>query len=202
MQTWITADWHLGEDRFEIMQRPFGTPEEMGDVLKTNHNALVSPDDLVYVVGDVCYQKAPHWLPFVKEFNGRKILIRGNHDRVFSDNDLAPYFETIVPDGEGLNPCPGVSINPFYLVHYPSLARRDYFNLVGHIHGAWKFQLNSINVGVDVNHFRPLSTERDIPFFVKAISEFYDNDVWSAYSDANMSYRGIRGKQSSYFQQK
>ena len=27
MKRWITADWHLGEDRFQIMQRPFATAQ-------------------------------------------------------------------------------------------------------------------------------------------------------------------------------
>ena len=27
-QTWLTADWHIGEDRMEIMQRPFANQEE------------------------------------------------------------------------------------------------------------------------------------------------------------------------------
>jgi hypothetical protein len=34
-------------------------------------------------------------------FNGKKTLVRGNHDRVFSDDDLKPYFHTIIPDGGG-----------------------------------------------------------------------------------------------------
>jgi len=29
MKRWITADWHLGEDRFAIMQRPFKEQREM-----------------------------------------------------------------------------------------------------------------------------------------------------------------------------
>jgi len=59
METWITADWHLGEDRFKIMNRPFSTAQEMVDTLVENHNKLVDPDDLVYMVGDVVYQKTP-----------------------------------------------------------------------------------------------------------------------------------------------
>lgn len=196
MNTWITADWHLGEDRFALMQRPFTTPEEMVNTLRENHNALVQPDDLVYMVGDVCYQKKPEYITEVAGFNGRKVLLRGNHDKVLSDSDLKPYFETIVPEGENLVvTIEGIDCN---LVHYPSLAQKQYFNLVGHIHAAWKFQLNSLNVGVDVNHFRPLNAKQ-IPFFLKAISEFYDNDVWTAYAPANADYFPLRGKKTSYF---
>ncbi len=195
-KTWLTADWHLGEDRFEIMQRPFDTAEAHFERIMWEHNWRVGGTDLVYVVGDACYQKAPQFLEKVNRLNGRKILLRGNHDRVFTDEQLAPYFEKIIPEGESLQlEVQGI---PCSLNHYPSLADPDRFNLVGHIHGAWKFQLNALNVGVDVHHFRPVNLDQ-IPFYLKAISEYYDDDVWSAYLPANAKYVGQRGKKGNYF---
>ena len=70
MKTWITADWHLGEDRFELMGRPFTSRDQHIDTLINNHNAVVGADDTVIVVGDVCYQKAPDCLPAVGLFHG------------------------------------------------------------------------------------------------------------------------------------
>lgn len=198
MNTWLVADWHLGEDRFEIMQRPFTDAQEHIDVMVKNHNDLVEPDDRVYVNGDVLYQKADPavYLQQIARFNGRKILLRGNHDRPFSDEMFAPYFEKIHAEGEGVDvELDGV---PCHLVHYPSLAIKERFNIVGHIHSAWKFQLNSLNVGVDANHFRPVNANK-IGFFLKAISEFYDLDVWTAYLGANQSHWETRGKKSNYF---
>lgn len=203
MKIWFTADWHLGETRFEIMGRPFTDQQEMVDRLVWEHNQLVSPEDLVYVIGDVCYQKTPEFLTEVKRFNGNKILIRGNHDRVFSDKDLEPYFDFIVAEGEGINYCAvrygDKDPTEFYLTHYPTRGVVDKFNLVGHIHGAWKYQLNMLNVGVDVHNYRPVC-EDSLEFHFKAINEFYDNDVWIAYNEINKHYLGIRGKQSSYFE--
>lgn len=196
MNTWLTADWHLGEDRFELMGRPFITQQQMINHLVFEHNALVEPDDTVIVNGDVCYQKTPEFLPHVKRFNGRKILIRGNHDRVFTDEQLAPYFEQIFKEGDGYPMF--IKDIPCYITHYPTEGLPHLFNLVGHIHAAWKYQLNSFNVGVDVNHFRPVNIDT-IPFHLKAISEFYDNDVWVAYNEINSSYVGKRGKKGTYF---
>ena len=193
---WITSDWHLGEDRFQLMGRPFNTQEEMINVILNNHNSRVKPDDLVYVVGDVCYQKAPLFLSYVSKFNGKKILFRGNHDKVFTDYHLSPYFEEIIPEGRGLE----IEIEeiPCYITHYPSEGRQDKFNLVGHIHAAWKYQLNSFNVGVDVNHFMPVNLNT-IPFHYKAVCEFYDADVWAAYNPINQSWKDARGKKNTYF---
>jgi calcineurin-like phosphoesterase family protein len=196
MSIWITADWHLGEDRFELMGRPFSSRSEHIDTLIENHNVLVKPDDTVIINGDVCYQKAPECLCLVERFNGRKILIRGNHDRVFTDEQLSPYFEQIFKEGDGYPMF--IKDIPCYITHYPTKGLQHMFNLVGHIHAAWKYQLNMFNVGVDVNHFRPVNIDT-IPFHLKAISEFYDDDVWVAYNEINSSYVGKRGKKGSYF---
>lgn len=197
MKIWLTADWHLGEDRMEIMGRPFVGPCEALPAMASKHNALVKPDDLVYILGDVCYQKTPEWLKFVgSHFNGRKILVRGNHDKVFTDADLAPYFEEVYPDGGGFYHQFGDIM--CYLTHYPTEGVNDVFNLVGHIHGAWKYQLNMFNVGVDVNNYCPVDGDK-IAFHLTAISKYYDNDVWVAYDEKNASWRGKRGKPGTYF---
>jgi calcineurin-like phosphoesterase family protein len=193
---WLTSDYHLGETRFELMNRPFSDTEEMISVLIKNHNNLVAPNDTVYILGDVCYQKHPEYLPRIAEFNGKKILVRGNHDRVIQDSDFSKYFEEIIPDGKGIE----IDIDkiPCYLTHYPSEGRKDRFNLVGHVHHTWRFQLNMFNVGIDANHFRPVDI-KTIPFHFKSICEYYDLDVFAGYSPINSEYIGKRGRNSIYF---
>jgi calcineurin-like phosphoesterase family protein len=197
MKRWITADWHLGEDRFQIMQRPFSTAQEHVDALVAYHNALVAPDDEVIVAGDVCYQKRPEFLEQVARFNGRKTLIRGNHDEVISDADFLKYFDIVVGHGCGIEMDLGF---PAYATHYPTRGRPDRFNLVGHIHTAWKVQLNMVNIGVDANHFRPHDLA-NMRFFFQAITDFYDDDVWIGYSPINLDYASKRGKPGSYFKE-
>ena len=202
MKTFVVSDWHLGENRFELMGRPFRTVDEHIDTLVNNHNDLVSPSDTVIMVGDVCYQKTPEFLPHVSRFNGKKILIRGNHDRVFTNKQLEPYFNSIIDEGKGIE-YDGIKDEkeneiPLYITHYPSEAIKNRFNLVGHIHSAWKYQLNMLNIGVDVNHFRPVNINK-IPFHIGAITNFYDADVWVAYNEVNSSYKEVRGKKNTYF---
>lgn len=194
----LTADQHLGETRMEIMQRPFYSPNEMADCFIQNHNAIVDENDLVFFAGDIINKDAdPNiWLPLLKKFNGRKILFRGNHERKLSDFDLAPYFLKIYPEGTGKAfRFSGVDC---WINHYPTQGREDKFNLVGHVHGAWKVQLNMLNIGVDANHFSPHSSAR-IPFYKTAIEKFFDNDVWVAYNKINSTWIDRRGNKSSYF---
>lgn len=56
--------------------------------LKTNWNKVVSDNDIVIVCGDICWakrlEKAVETLNYIaEELNGRKVLIRGNHDYWF-----------------------------------------------------------------------------------------------------------------------
>ena len=196
MKTWLTADWHLGESRMQILGRPFASREEHIETLVRNHNSLIAPEDHVIVVGDVCYQKAVEFLPEVARFNGIKTLIRGNHDVPISDEDFSKYFDVVIEDGAGLfmEFC-GIKC---FVTHYPTQGTSDHFNLVGHIHAAWKYQLNMFNVGVDANHFLPVDSE-SIGFHFKAICDFYDEDVWVAYNGINCVYSGKRGKSGRYF---
>lgn len=204
---WITADWHLGEYRMDLMMRPFSDAEEHVNHLIKEHNKLVAPDDLVIVVGDVVNKDTPHYLRYVDNFNGKKILIRGNHERNLSNEELSKYFDLIILEGDGLE----LSVGELdcWATHYPSQARIDKFNLVGHVHYAWKVQLNSLNVGVDCNHFAPHNLDKSIPFVYGAICQYFDKDVWAAYHPANkiwaspgilnQQFRGSRGKENSYF---
>jgi calcineurin-like phosphoesterase family protein len=196
MNTFLTADWHLGENRFELMGRPFTSTEEHNNTILQRHNSVVKPDDVVIVIGDAVYQKTPDFLDMVSKFNGKKVLIRGNHDAVFKDEQLAPYFDKIIAEGEGISA--SVDGIDCYLTHYPTQGKADKFNLVGHIHAAWKYQLNMFNVGIDTNGYYPVNLNK-IPFHFNAIKNFYDDDVWAAYSDINTDYVGVRGKKGSYF---
>jgi calcineurin-like phosphoesterase family protein len=196
MKIWLTADYHLGDSRLKILGRPFSSSQEFIDELMYLHNSVVNKEDEVIIVGDVCYQMAPQFLEMIDGFNGIKTLIRGNHDRGLSDKDLKPYFKKIIPEGDGIEI--DVEGLPCYVTHYPTEGRKDRFNLVGHVHSPWKYQLNMFNVGIDVNHFLPVDLST-IPFHFKAICEYYDEDVWSAYKNLNKDYVGKRGKNGTYF---
>jgi dihydrofolate reductase len=194
----LVGDWHLGETRMEIMQRPFANPAEMATEMSRCHNAMVSPHDLVFNVGDVLNKNADpeHWLPYVDSFNGRKVLFRGNHDRGISDAKFSRHFETIFQEGDGfMTNLAGVDS---WITHYPTRGKKEWFNIVGHIHAAWKLQVNMLNVGVDVSHFRPTNALK-IPFYMNAITSFYDDDVWVAYDDVNAGLKTQRVKTGRYF---
>jgi calcineurin-like phosphoesterase family protein len=98
---WFTADWHLGHARIcELANRPFASVDAMNEALIERHNALVRPDDRVWVLGDVCMGAIDESLALVSRFNGHKYLVAGNHDRCFhgyGDNAVnKPQFDAWV----------------------------------------------------------------------------------------------------------
>jgi calcineurin-like phosphoesterase family protein len=195
MKTFLTSDHHLGETRMELFERPFKSAEHQCEELVRLHNEVVNPEDLVYFVGDVLYSKAPEYLPWIGKFNGKKILIRGNHD-IISDDDFGQYFDEVVEDGGGLTrTLNGIEC---YITHYPTQGELDIFNLVGHVHSAWRHQLNMFNIGVDANHFYPVNADTTA-FHFDQIVKYYDEDIWVAYNPLNSMYKGVRGKPGRYF---
>ena len=89
---YFTADMHFGHKAIITMQnRPFESVEEMDRVLLQNYNAVVHKDDTVYILGDICHHiKIEQADELIKKMNGKKYLIKGNHDMglIESHDDL------------------------------------------------------------------------------------------------------------------
>jgi hypothetical protein len=55
--TWFTSDFHLGH--FNIIRycnRPFADTQEMNEVIVERMNASVKPNDVLYFLGDFCWE--------------------------------------------------------------------------------------------------------------------------------------------------
>jgi len=132
----VISDHHLGHtnswEKFKLSDgsplRPFTSTEEMNETMIERHNAKVKEQDTVYFLGDVVINKK--YLELVKRMNGRKILIRGNHD-IFKDEDYrAVGFEQM----HGVR----VFVDKFILSHIPlhpdCVTERFKVNVHGHLH--------------------------------------------------------------------
>jgi len=60
--------------------RPFFTVTEMNAKLIENWNNRVTNQDMVYILGDFHWGKTQDWLFVLRQLNGQKTLVRGNHD--------------------------------------------------------------------------------------------------------------------------
>lgn len=55
--------------------------EYMNEQMVLEWNAIVNPEDTVYILGDVAFLPADKAVKIVNRLNGTKILVEGNHDR-------------------------------------------------------------------------------------------------------------------------
>lgn len=68
--------------------------DEHNEILIQKWNSVVKKRDLVYVVGDIC-MKNPDGLNIMSRLIGRKILVRGNHDRYWNTREYLQYVDEI-----------------------------------------------------------------------------------------------------------
>lgn len=99
MKTFVIADTHFGhknvitfKDSNDEIIRKFGSIEEHDNHIKSCWNSVVTPGDTVYHLGDVVINRKA--LPILNELNGRKVLVKGNHD-IFKIKDYLEYFDDV-----------------------------------------------------------------------------------------------------------
>ena len=154
-----TADLHFHYKPF-LPGRPFASVDEMDEAMIRLWNETVTDEDTVYVVGDVGYNGGYVPGDALGRLQGRKHLIRGNHDTGFENAPkLFDYFETVtdfneIDDGEA----------HILLCHYPILYRKRGYTIHGHLHQArgpeydiLRQMPRMLNAGVDVNFYRPVT---------------------------------------------
>ena len=134
------ADTHFGHKnilRFD--NRPFGDMEQMEEVMVMLWNASVRKGDHVYILGDFCWQKSDEWLRLVKQLNGQKTLILGNHDLSSFPAELKNQFADITPYKEIVDNGRDNSHRKVIMSHFPIPFYRHandekFFMLCGHVH--------------------------------------------------------------------
>lgn len=156
MDIFFTADTHFDHERILVhARRPFSSVDEMNQALIEKWNGVVGSRDLVYIVGDFAWTRHGY---FQSALNGRKILIRGDHDKM-NQKYLANFSE--VYDLKRLS----IENHPVFLCHWPMRSwpgsARGSWHFYGHSHGTSSEYEDtwSCDVGVDVWNYQPVPWE-------------------------------------------
>jgi calcineurin-like phosphoesterase family protein len=147
----FTADQHFDHKNIiEYCNRPFSSVDEMNNTIINNHNSVVGFNDEVYHLGDFTFIKNHN--KFLSRLNGKHFFIRGNHDHKNLDGNYEWVKEVHLFKSKRVK---------IYLSHYAGLtwpeSHKGAFHLFGHSHGKVKGVGRSMDVGVDVNNFTPVS---------------------------------------------
>lgn len=156
----FTADLHFSHNSIiGHCQRPFQNPHHMDESLIANWNALVRPDCVIYILGDMFWKQEdrPYYEGIMQRLNGEKHLIRGNHDYFSNDEYLEMGFASVADYVQ-------LRVENHYLAcfHYPILEWAKFYrgswHLHGHSHGNSRhFSMRVLDVGIDTNHYFPYS---------------------------------------------
>lgn len=158
MTKFYTSDTHFGHSNIiKYCNRPFASADEMDDALIARWNDVVGPQDEVWHLGDFSMSNDAAYLKSVfRRLNGRKFLVRGNHDQphVLSLpwNGPVEHMAFIVDEGQRIVLC-------HYAMRVWHRMNRKAISLYGHSHGTLPGNSMSLDVGVDCWDFRPVTLD-------------------------------------------
>ena len=165
---WLTSDWHFCHNQeFIYKPRGFDNIEEMNEAIVKNHNAVVAPDDDVYVLGDLMLGDNEKAKQYIEQLNGKIHIIRGNHCTDTRWNNIYSTIPNVV------ELCGWAEVihyrkYHFYLSHFPTdTANYDdnkelwarIISLSGHTHKQEKFHNDNVmkyNVALDAHSNYPV----------------------------------------------
>ncbi len=167
---WFTSDlhfWHTNILKFSSIRHKWKSEEEMNEELVLMWNSSVSPNDIVYNLGDLAFKvgsKMDNINSLTARLNGKHIMIKGNHDpskKIPLFQNIAEWHKEMFLNIQGVD---------FLLTHFPYkdamrdddlIERPDCFTpdkwangkiiplIHGHVHDCFVLRKNCLNVGYD-----------------------------------------------------
>jgi calcineurin-like phosphoesterase family protein len=189
MTTWIGSDYHLNhlnilkycdhrvpDSHDGCAPHDWDDVAEMNEKIISNHNSLVAPDDEVYLLGDICMGQIIKAPDLIRRLNGRKYLIKGNHDKTLhklikndeNNSDLFIWVKDVIEMSYRYNE----KKIPLFFSHFPHAAwpgmNQGVIHAHGHLHGSPSGVTGRIiDVGIDTNNLFPYKMDDVIERMLK-----------------------------------
>jgi len=197
MRVWFISDTHFFHEKIKLY---CDRPDDWLEKILDNWKNIISPDDIVWHLGDFMFGKQDSKINFLRDnLIGNIKLVQGNHERSgsawFMDKFEIELFKKrfVTIDIEG---------KKIALSHVPlksNIIKRDniYMNIHGHIHNssyAIKEEKDClwVNVSVEVTNYKPVSFEtimKNIEFLrlknYKEIDLFFHEEYKNKVDDSN-----------------
>lgn len=155
---WFTSDNHFFHK--SILRFAAETRKNHTDVLEMNRemvavwNSMVQPNDRVYCLGDFSFGTAEKTDGILHQLNGRKFLIKGNHDH-WMNGTVEKQFEAIY-DYKKIT----IEGKKVIMFHYPIFEWENMhhgsYHLFGHVHGNSTVPGRAMDVGIDARPQRDM----------------------------------------------
>lgn len=177
---YFTADLHLGHNKdFIYKERGFDNISSHDTAILKNWNSVVTPDDIVYVLGDLMLGDDSIGMSILEQLNGSIYIILGNHDT----DSRAALYETL-PQVSDISFANRIRYKgyTFFLSHYPMCTgggdkelKKAIINLCGHNHTKNRFKDMDkgliYHVEVDCHNMQLISIDDIIEEIIKKENE-------------------------------
>lgn len=184
------GDTHLMDDGIIRLERsPFESATEKKRIIIDNWNKIVKKDDAVYHLGDVALcdeflllngdklkfieKKAKaecEIRDFLERTNGKKYLIMGNHDNIFTPNEWRNFgFEEVYDKP--------ILLDSFFILSHKPLYNTyssPFVNIFAHVHGNpiyRTYSSSAVCVSVERHDYYPISIDGIQDYLYKTRSE-------------------------------
>lgn len=163
---YFISDMHLGDSyQLRIQKRPFNSVEEMDRYIIDEWNKKVHSYDDVWIIGDMISHSKKPFSWYLRQLNGYKHLIIGNHDyHLVQDEKARGYFKSI-NNYKAFHLKNGKMV---VLNHYPLAEWNGYYKNVYHIYGHIHSQKSAsaiymaglefaLSADIVINNYQPAS---------------------------------------------
>lgn len=170
MRTWFTSDTHFGHANMfrkfnPQTRRVFGSDQAYQSVQEMDAdmirvwNERVAPEDDVWMLGDVSFYHSYEPIANVlRQLNGRKRLVLGNHDPVIiehRDRFISEGLFYSIDNYAEMNMIVDGKKQKVVMFHFPMAVwhknHHGAFHLYGHCHGSFTAVGKQMDVGWDTN---------------------------------------------------
>lgn len=157
MTSFYISDTHFGHANILTFKNRDGTPlrvfdsvEDMDEHMVKCWNERVNTQDTVYHLGDVAIHHRN--LPILSRLNGRKILVKGNHDTAKLSQYMKYFADVRAYDRKDGIICSHMPI-------HPESIERFGINIHGHLHNNTLNDPRYFNVSVERINYTPISRD-------------------------------------------
>jgi calcineurin-like phosphoesterase family protein len=169
VKTWLISDTHFGHANILTFKkyngellRNFKNVDEMDWTMVSNWNKVVAPEDKVYHLGDLSICKWARLDTILSCLNGKKVLIRGNHDTL-KLSQYSKYFY----DVRGCHVLDNILLA--HIPVHPDCLGRFRGQVHGHLHcnliGQPVPDKRYLNVSVEQINYTPINWEEVKRYF-------------------------------------
>ena len=156
---YVIPDTHLGH---ENIKKYCNRQNNFEKIIEKNQNEIVKADDTVIHLGDISFEE--DWVKKLGKWNGRKILIRGNHDKMpmnfYLDCGFTAVLEEMVIDIKNV---------VILFLHRPKFNHGYDINIHGHQHNLAVYDETRLYLPLSIEHlgYKPLLLDEDFAIKLK-----------------------------------